>query len=74
MAPEPAGARGSPRAVAEITGPPLIGFERGRYSPRQVKSFSVKPRLAGRQPSYRGGVLRVKTWPRINRVLGKRDP
>ena len=28
----------------------------------QVMSASDKPRLAGRQPSYRGGVPRVKTW------------
>jgi hypothetical protein len=28
----------------------------------QVKSVSVKPRLAGRQPSDRGGVPRVRTW------------
>jgi len=26
-------------------------------------SASDKPRLAGRQPSNRGGVPRVKTWP-----------
>jgi len=26
-------------------------------------SASAQPRLAGRQPSYRGGVPRVKTWP-----------
>jgi hypothetical protein len=26
-------------------------------------SASVKPRLAGRQPSNRGGVPRVMTWP-----------
>src|SRR3954462_12194983 len=26
-------------------------------------SVSVKPRLADRQPSFRGGVPRVKTWP-----------
>jgi len=29
-------------------------------------SSSVKPRLAGRQPSYRGGVLRVTTRRRAN--------
>jgi selenocysteine lyase/cysteine desulfurase len=30
----------------------------------KVMSASVKPRLAGRQPSFRGGVPRVKTWRR----------
>ena len=30
---------------------------------RKVMSASDKPRLAGRQPSFRGGVLRVTTWP-----------
>ena len=29
---------------------------------RKVMSASDKPRLAGRQPSFRGGVLRVTTW------------
>ena len=29
----------------------------------EVMSASVKPRLAGRQPSDRGGVLRVMTRP-----------
>jgi hypothetical protein len=28
----------------------------------QVMSASIKPRLAGRQPSNRGGVPRVRTW------------
>ena len=28
----------------------------------QVMSASAKPRLAGRQPSTRGGVPRVRTW------------
>ncbi|MDQ1288534.1 MAG: hypothetical protein QG622_2099 [Actinomycetota bacterium] len=28
-----------------------------------VMSVSAKPRLAGRQPSNRGGVPRVMTWP-----------
>lgn len=31
------------------------------YPCRQVMSISVKPRLADRQPSNRGGVLRVMT-------------
>ena len=36
-------------------------------------SASDKPRLAGRQPSYRGGVPRVKTWPvDATRRAGKR--
>ncbi len=30
-------------------------------------SASDKPRLAGRQPSIRGGVPRVKTWSCVNR-------
>src|SRR5690242_2085219 len=36
------------------------------YPCRQVMSISVKPRLADRQPSIRGGVLRVMTglWDR----------
>jgi hypothetical protein len=29
----------------------------------QVKSVSAKSRLAGRQPSDRGGVPRMRTWP-----------
>ena len=33
------------------------------YLLAQVMSASAKPRLAGRQPSYRGGVPRVKTGP-----------
>jgi len=35
-------------------------------------SASAKPRLAGRQPSLRGGVPRVKTWPSGDRRRGKR--
>ena len=36
-------------------------------------SASDKPRLAGRQPSNRGGVPRVKTWPvDATRRSGKR--
>ncbi|GAA3717777.1 hypothetical protein GCM10022399_37910 [Terrabacter ginsenosidimutans] len=36
-------------------------------------SASDKPRLAGRQPSNRGGVPRVKTWPvDASRREGKR--
>ena len=36
-------------------------------------SASVKPRLAGRQPSNRGGVLRVKTrLSSQNGYVGKR--
>jgi hypothetical protein len=36
-------------------------------------SASDKPRLAGRQPSNRGGVPRVKTWPvDATRRAGKR--
>jgi len=31
------------------------------YSGLQVMSASIEPRLAGRQPSVRGGVPRVKT-------------
>lgn len=31
----------------------------------QVMSVSAKPRLAGRQPSNRGGVPRVMTWPAV---------
>ena len=33
-------------------------------------SASVKPRLAGRQPSDRGGVLRVKTGPALQASAG----
>jgi hypothetical protein len=32
------------------------------YLLRQVKSPSIKPWLAGRQPSDRGGVPQVRTW------------
>ncbi|GAA2039599.1 hypothetical protein GCM10009800_27230 [Nocardiopsis rhodophaea] len=39
-----------------------------RYSATQVMSASVKPRLAGRQPSFRGGVPRVKTRSRHDRI------
>src|SRR5690349_10739551 len=35
-------------------------------------SASAKPRLAGRQPSNRGGVPRVRTWPSARCGLGKR--
>ena len=36
-------------------------------------SASAKPRLAGRQPSHRGGVPRVRTWPVVaTRRAGKR--
>ena len=31
-----------------------------------------QPRLAGRQPSFRGGVPRVKTWPAGQLAAGKR--
>ncbi|MDQ1057674.1 hypothetical protein QFZ23_001575 [Arthrobacter globiformis] len=31
-----------------------------------------QPRLAGRQPSFRGGVPRVKTWPAGQLPAGKR--
>jgi len=33
---------------------------------------SVKPWLAGRQPSDRGGVLQVKTWLIAAMLIGKR--
>ena len=60
----------------EVADPQRVGGSRGEtcrgrgvtgiressvYSP-QVMSVSDKPRLAGRQPSNRGGVPRVKTW------------
>ena len=32
-----------------------------------------QPRLAGRQPSFRGGVPRVKTWPAGQLAAGKRE-
>ena len=38
------------------------------YISAQVTSTSVKPRLAGRQPSFRGGVPRVRTRSRHDRV------
>src|SRR5690606_32396955 len=44
------------------------------YDQQQVTSASVKPRLAGRQPSIRGGVPRVMTRPDTNRCTGKRGP
>jgi len=37
----------------------------------QVTSASAKPRFAGRQPSSRGGVPRVTTWP-VRNGPGKR--
>ena len=37
-----------------------------------VMSASAKPRLAGRQPSNRGGVPRVKTRSSSHRLRGKR--
>jgi hypothetical protein len=40
----------------------------------QVMSASIKPRLAGRQPSNRGGVPRVRTWLSGKRPDGKRGP
>ncbi|KSU72692.1 hypothetical protein AS031_15600 [Pseudarthrobacter enclensis] len=40
----------------------------------QVMSASAKPRLAGRQPSIRGGVPRVRTWPSGKGPDGKRGP
>ena len=43
--------------------PGLIARAGTSYSPVQVKSSRVKLRLAGRQPSNRGGVLRMKTGP-----------
>jgi glycine C-acetyltransferase len=39
-----------------------------------VTSVSVKPRLAGRQPSSRGGVLRVRTWRLLIRQRQARVP
>lgn len=42
-----------------------------RYHVRQVMSASAKPRLAGRQPSCCGGVLRVMTG--LSKAEGKRD-
>src|SRR5690606_31162439 len=39
-----------------------------------VTSASVKPRLAGQQPSSRGGVLRVTTGPSGNRRRPARRP
>jgi len=40
----------------------------------QVMSASAQPRLAGQQPSFRGGVLRVTTWPTSSSASGKRGP
>jgi hypothetical protein len=40
---------------------PLASRYEGPLCFKAVMSASVKPRLAGRQPSNRGGVLRVKT-------------
>ena len=37
-------------------------------------SVSEQPRLADRQPSFRGGVPRVKTWHRTIRFRCKRGP
>ena len=37
-------------------------------------SASDKPRLAGRQPSTRGGVPRVKTWLSSTRVSASAGP
>ena len=52
--------------LVALTGQRAIGF-------RQVMSASVKPRLAGRQPSNRGGVPRVMTrLSSHHRLRGKR--
>ncbi|MBB5155725.1 selenocysteine lyase/cysteine desulfurase [Saccharopolyspora phatthalungensis] len=37
-------------------------------------SASIKPRLAGRQPSNRGGVPRVRTWPVVQGDPASADP
>ena len=37
-------------------------------------SVSEQPRLADRQPSFRGGVPRVRTWHRAIRLRCKRGP
>src|SRR5690606_502435 len=39
----------------------------------KVTSASDKPRLAGRQPSFRGGVLRVTTWSSSRRSTASAD-
>lgn len=43
------------------------------HSKPKVTSASAKPRFAGRQPSFRGGVPRVKTWPAGQLSAGKHE-
>ena len=63
-----------PEAAHEAPNKPQSGhFGRVLYSLHQVTSASVKPRLAGRQPSVRGGVPRVMTRSGTT-VPGKRGP
>ena len=51
------------------------GVRPSRYNLNEVKSFSVKPRLAGRQPSNRGGVLRWRPGPsRASAALRRARP
>ena len=51
------------------------GARTSRYSLTEVKSSSVKPRLAGRQPSNRGGVLRWRPGPsRASAALRRARP
>ena len=51
------------------------GARTSRYSLTEVKSSSVKPWLAGRQPSNRGGVLRWRPGPsRASAALRRARP
>src|SRR6478609_6494974 len=67
-------ARRSGLTSRDITPEGWAASGRRRYRRAQVMSASVKPRLAGRQPSSRGGVLRVTTRSARARGAGKRGP
>ena len=49
--------------VSGARGPASGPTEQAAKLAVQVMSTSIEPRLAGRQPSGQGGVLRVKTGP-----------
>ena len=54
---------GAPMTRADTPDRPRLRHRAGPvYLLRQVKSPSIKPWLAGRQPSDRGGVPQVRTW------------
>jgi glutamyl-tRNA reductase len=76
----PRGSGGGGRSGCVVACPVIIRFTiAGRLFPgradvlrsMQVTSASAKPRFAGRQPSIRGGVPRVTTWP-VRNGPGKR--